>query len=83
MADVSAGAGAAEHTMHGMDPKDASGAYPRPVGQFPKVDGEQLKREFQQRQAQRRKEIRAKLKRINDARKAGKPIDPKDLGPLY
>jgi hypothetical protein len=61
----------------------ADGAYSIPIHNHGPVDGEQFQREFQQRQAARRKAIQAERKRTRDAEKAGKPIPPQELGPLW
>ena len=66
---------------HGPD--NVTRAYPPAVGRFPNVDGNQRTREFSQRQAHWRKEVQVKPKRIRAAQDAGKPVDPKGLGPVY
>ena len=58
-------------------------AYPRPVGPPATTSREQAMREFQQRQMQRRKEIRARKKRLEAALKSGDAKALRELGPLY
>jgi hypothetical protein len=61
----------------------SDGAYPRPVNNFPAVDGEKLKREFQERQRQSRKEIRERKRKLEATVKAGDMAAVRAIGPLY
>jgi hypothetical protein len=83
LAGVAIRTGAEDHTMRAMS-TEQQGFYPRPVHPpVPEETRERAMREFAQKQAESHRRILAERKRRRDAAKAGKPIKPQEMGPLW